>query len=234
MAARMSHPLSSRWAAIRERVAEAAGRARRDVTDVRIVAVSKGVDAARIRELAAIGATRFGENYAQEWTAKRARLAEVPEIEWHFIGRLQRNKARLVAGAAMVHSLADARVAAALDAEARRAGTTLPVLVQVNVAGEASKDGVGPDALPRVLDEVRAMESLRVRGLMAIPPAVDAERARPFFRALRELRDRQTRAAELVELSMGMSADFEVAVEEGATLVRVGTALFGPREVKAR
>ena len=196
------------------------------------MAVSKGVAAERIRELAALGVTRFGENYVQEWTAKREQLADVA-IEWHFIGRPQRNKARLIAAAALVHSVADARIAAALAAEARRDDVVVSVLVQVNVAGEATKGGVAPDALPPLLAELRSISALRVRGLMTMPPPVAAEQARPFFRALRELRDRDADAGDLIELSMGMSGDYEVAIEEGATLVRVGTALFGPRGEKA-
>jgi pyridoxal phosphate enzyme (YggS family) len=231
----VSDSLSARYTVVRDRIAAACARAGRDPDEVRLVAVSKGVAAERVAELAALGVTRFGENYVQEWTAKRERLADLPAIEWHFIGRPQRNKARLIATAALVHSVADARIAAALAADAQREDATVSVLVQVNVAGEATKGGVAPGALPALLVELRRMSGLRVRGLMTMPPVAEPERVRPFFRALRELRDRHAGAdaGELVELSMGMSGDYEVAIEEGATLVRVGTALFGPRGEKA-
>lgn len=233
MAARIADPLTERYAAVRARIAAACRRAGRDEDSVRLVAVSKDVDASRVRALAALGACRFGENYVQEWIAKRAQLADLDGVEWHFIGRIQRNKAPAVATASLVHSVADREIGAALDREAARAGHPLPVLVQVNVGGEATKGGVAPPTLPDLLVSLRQLAFLRVRGLMTVPPPVDPERARPFFRALRELRDRQARADELVELSMGMSSDFEVAIEEGATLVRVGTAIFGPRKEAA-
>ena len=192
--------------------------------------MTKDVDAPRIRAVIAAGGRRFGENYVQEWQAKRADLADAGDVEWHFIGRIQRNKARAVAGAALVHSVDGHEIGAALAREALRAGAPLAVLVQVNVAGETSKGGVAPEALPALLARLRDLEGLHVRGLMTIPPAVDAEDARRYFRALRALRDRQADADELPELSMGMSGDFEVAIEEGATLVRIGTAIFGPRK----
>ena len=229
----MADPLSERYASVRARIAAACEHAGRAADSVRLVAVTKDVDAGRVRALAALGARSFGENYVQEWTAKRDRLGDLADVEWHFIGRIQRNKARLVATAALVHSVADPAIGAALDREAERSGRPLPILVQVNVGGEATKGGVAPQALPEALALLRQLSSLRVHGLMTVPPPVAPEQARPYFRALRELRDRQVRAQELVELSMGMSADFEVAIEEGATLVRVGTAIFGPRKEAA-
>ncbi|MCC6849363.1 MAG: YggS family pyridoxal phosphate-dependent enzyme [Deltaproteobacteria bacterium] len=226
----MADSLSARLAAVEARVAAACARAGRSRGDVRLVGVTKGKDAATVRAALGAGLRCFGENYAQEWTAKRAALADVAGIEWHFIGRIQRNKAAAVAEAGLVHSLADARVARALDAAGGRRGVPVPLLIQVNLDGAATKDGVAPAELPELVRTVRAHGWLRLVGLMAIPAAAEPERARPRFRALRELRDGQEAAAELRELSMGMSGDFEVAIEEGATLVRVGTAIFGSRE----
>jgi pyridoxal phosphate enzyme (YggS family) len=229
VAAGVAHSLSARHAAVCARVEAACRRAGRDPAAVRLVAVSKGMPAEAVRAAVAAGQRRFGESYVQEWRAKRAALADLPGLEWHFVGRLQRNKATAMVDCALVHSVADARVAAAIDRAAARAGTTVPVLVEVNVAGEATKEGVAPGALPAFLRALRALAGIRVAGLMAVPPPVPPEEARGFFRALRTVRDRQERAEELAELSMGMSGDFEVAIEEGATLVRVGTAIFGPR-----
>lgn len=232
MAQAMADSLTTRLAAVEGRIAAACRRSRRARSAVRLVGVTKGKDADLLREAAAAGLTVFGENYVQEWHAKRDALRDVPAVEWHYIGRIQRNKAAAVAEATLVHSLADGRVATALDAAASRRATPLAVLVQVNLDGESTKDGIAPDALPEFLTLLRRHAWLRVRGLMAIPAPRDAERMRDSFRALRELRDRQDDAEELPELSMGMSADFEIAIEEGATLVRVGTAIFGPRERK--
>jgi len=220
------------WTAVHARVAAASRRAGRAPDAVRIVAVSKGVAAERVREAVGAGVRELGENYVQEWQAKREALADLG-VQWHFIGRIQRNKAAAIAAASLVHSVADARAAQALDAAAAARGMPLGVLLQVNVGGEASKAGVAPGELPRVLAAVRALGSLRVEGLMAIPPPLPPEDVRPLFAALRELRDRQDDAGSLRQLSMGMSGDFEAAIEEGATLVRIGTAIFGPRKEKA-
>jgi pyridoxal phosphate enzyme (YggS family) len=222
--------LSMRHAAVCARIAAACARAGRSAADVGLVAVTKGVAPEVVRAAAALGIRRFGESYGQEAERKRIALADVPALEWHFIGRVQRNKAATIAASVLVHSVADARVGAALDREGGRRGVPVRALVQVNVAGEASKAGVSPAELAPLLAELRAHRWLRVEGLMTIPPPLGGEAVRPFFAALRVLRDRQTRADELRELSMGMSGDFEIAVEEGATLVRVGTALFGARK----
>lgn len=229
MAAHVADRLSARVEAVRARIAGACRRAGRAPDDVRLVAVSKGMPADLVREAAALGVRRFGENYVQEWVGKHALLADLSAIEWHFIGRVQRNKAAATAECALVHSLADARVAAVLDREGARRGAPVRVLVQVNLAAERTKGGVAPGDVPALLAALRRHAWLRVEGLMTIPPALPPDEVRPIFAALRALRDRQERAEELCELSMGMSADFEVAIEEGATLVRVGTALFGPR-----
>ena len=223
--------IAANLARVHARIAAAARAAGRPPESVRLLAVSKKMPADDVRAALAAGQRAFGENYAQELRDKSALLAADPALpaqpEWHFIGPLQSNKVKYVAGkAALVHSI-DA--AALLDAfEAR--GVPQACLVQVNVAGEASKKGVAPGELPGLLDRFAAMTHLRCAGLMLIPPRGDA---RPHFAALRALRDREAaipRAnVDLRELSMGMTEDLEVAVEEGATIVRVGTAIFGAR-----
>jgi pyridoxal phosphate enzyme (YggS family) len=229
----MAPALSANVAAVEARIAAACMRAGRPRSEVRLIGVTKGMDASVVRAAVAAGLSSFGENYVQEWTAKRAALADLPAIEWHFIGRIQRNKAATIAEASLVHSLADLRVAAALARAAERRGTPVDALVQVNLDGEASKDGIAPEALGEFLAAASAEERLRIVGLMTIPPPLDPEAVRARFRALRELRDDHGGARALPALSMGMSGDFETAIEEGATLIRVGTALFGPRKGKA-
>ncbi|MEO6026965.1 MAG: YggS family pyridoxal phosphate-dependent enzyme [Candidatus Binatia bacterium] len=229
----MADPLSARLPAVEARIAAACERSGRARSDVRLVGVTKGMDADVLREAIAAGLTTFGENYVQDWTAKRSALSDLPTIEWHFIGRIQRNKAAAVAEATLVHSVSDLRVATALATAGERRGRPVHALVQVNLDEEDSKDGVAPAALGELLAALRGGEWLRIDGLMAIPAPLDPEAMRPRFRALRELRERHAVDGDLRELSMGMSADFETAIEEGATLVRVGTALFGPRKGKA-
>ena len=223
--------MSAAYAAVQARVEAACRRVGRAPDAVRIVAVSKGVAPDPLRAAVAAGARDLGENYVQEWQAKRDALADLA-VAWHFIGRIQRNKATALAECTLVHSVADVRVARALDAAAAERGAPLRVLLQVNVAGEATKAGLTPTEVPRLLASVRELASLRIEGLMAIPPPLAPDAVRPLFASLRELRDRQEDAASLPHLSMGMSGDFEVAIEEGATLVRVGTAIFGPRKEK--
>lgn len=225
--------IAGNLAVLEARIAAACLRAGRARTEVTLVGVSKGMDGDVVRTAAAAGLVTFGENYVQEWLVKRDALADLEsEIAWHFIGRIQRNKAGAIAEAALVHSLADVRVARALAAVGARRGTPVRALVQVNVDAEASKGGVTPDLLPGVLAELRALDGLDIEGLMVIPPPLPPDEVRASFRRLRELRDRQSEAASLRALSMGMSGDFEVAIEEGATLIRVGTAIFGPRTRK--
>ncbi len=229
----MADSLSAHLAAVETRIAAACERSGRARSDVRLVGVTKGVDAEVVRAAVAAGLTVFGENYVQEWTAKRDALADLPTIEWHYIGRIQRNKAATVAEASLVHSVADLRVATALATAGERRGRPVHALIQVNLDAEASKDGIAPAALGELLTALRGDKWLRIDGLMAIPPPLDPAAVRTRFRALRALRDRHAVDGDLHELSMGMSADFETAIEEGATLVRVGTALFGPRKGKA-
>jgi hypothetical protein len=228
-----SDALAARLAALRERIAAAARRAGRDPGEITLVGVSKRVPAERVAAAVAAGLRDVGESFVQEARAKipevAARVAERPR--WHLVGRLQRNKARDAAALFdWVHGVDREDLARELDRRAAQAGRTLAVLLQVNLSGEAQKGGAAPDAVPGLLAACRA---LAVRGLMTVPAtAEDPEAARPAFARLRALRD-ALRAAPggdgLVHLSMGMSHDFEVAVEEGATMVRVGTALFGAR-----
>jgi PLP dependent protein len=211
---------------IRGRVAAAAARAGRDPAEVTLVAVAKLHPAAAVQAALAAGVTDVGENYAQDLEAK---AAEVPGVRWHFLGRLQRNKAGvLVRVGALVHSLDSLAGARALGRRAVQAGTVAEALVQVEVDQRGAAHGVAPGDLDAFAAACQEVAGLRLRGLMVLPaPTAGPEGARPAFRRTAEL------AAELgsgmTELSMGMTADFEVAVEEGATLVRVGTALFGPR-----
>ena len=210
---------------VREAIARACGRAGRSPDDVLLVAVSKTVEAERIRLAVAAGIPALGENRVQEAREKIETLGHA--VPWHLIGSLQTNKAKEAARLFdWIHSVDRVELARELSRRARALDRTLDILIQVNLGEEPQKAGVAPGELKALLDAMSGLESLRIRGLMAIPPAVESpEAARPFFRRLRELRD----GAGLEHLSMGMSADFEVAIEEGATLVRVGTAIFGPR-----
>jgi hypothetical protein len=232
--------IAARLAATRASIAAAAARAGRDPAEIALVGVAKQVGAEAIAEAVAAGLRDVGENYLQEAQGKRAALAEAyarlgarpPRL--HFIGRLQRNKARGVAsGFDCVHSVDRPELCDALGRHADAAGRRLDVLIQVDLAGEPQKGGAPPDAVPELLRACARWPSLRAAGLMHVPPAdPDPERARPHFAALRALREALCQSAEgaaLRELSMGMSADFEVAIEEGATIIRVGTALFGAR-----
>ncbi len=219
--------IAQRWREVSARVAAAAQRAGREPGSVTLVAVSKTHPVEAVRLAAAAGAREFGENYVQELVDKqRAGL----DVRWHFIGRLQRNKAKYVAGkVALIHAVDSAELAAELD---RRAAALQPVLVAVNLGGEATKSGVTAAEAPALCARILAMGKLRLDGLMTMPPPVDdPEAVRPAFRALAELRGRlqDQLGHPLPELSMGMSHDFEVAISEGATLVRVGTAIFGER-----
>jgi len=224
-------------ARVRERIARAAERSRRPMEDITLVAVSKTFPAETIRAAYDAGARHFGENRVQEFEAKRAALADLRDLTWHMIGHIQSNKARKVAELfGRVDSIDRFSLAEKLDAaiaEGAR-GERLPVLIEVKLGGEETKSGVEEARLAQLAEDVmQKCSDLELRGLMAIPPyAEDAERARPFFRKLRELRDELQRkiGRELPVLSMGMSHDFEVAIEEGATEVRIGTAIFGERQ----
>jgi PLP dependent protein len=230
--------LSERLEKVRRRIREAALRAGRAEQEVTLIAVSKTHPVALLKLAIEAGARDLGENRVQEADAKITELGQ-GAARWHLIGHLQANKARrAVALFDLIHSVDSVGLAARLDhlcAEQER--EALPVLIQVDLAGEATKSGAGVTELPELIDTVRASQHLRLTGLMALPPFFeDAERVRPFFRRLRELRDLygargafDASPGGAGELSMGMSHDFEVAIEEGATMVRVGTAIFGER-----
>jgi hypothetical protein len=191
---------------------------------VTLVAVSKTQPPEAVREAYAAGQRHFGENYAQEWRAKADALSDLPDLVWHFVGGLQTNKARQLAGrVGWVHTLDRLELARELSRRWAAAGAVLDVLLEVNLGAEAQKAGCAPAAAPALAEAVRALPALRLQGLMCIPPP--GGDPRPHFRALRALRDQLG----LAHLSMGMSGDWEAAVEEGATMVRIGTALFGAR-----
>ena len=211
---------------IRERIRSAAARAGRRPEDVTLVAVSKTVEPERVEMALAAGQGLFGESKVQEAKAKIPLVSG--RAHWHMIGHLQTNKAReAVALFEVIHSVDSVKLAVELSKCAERAGKTQAILLEVNVSGEASKFGLKPEALEFTLTEINRLPRLEVQGLMTIAPYVEEiEKARPYFRRLRELRD----GLSLRELSMGMTHDFEIAIEEGATLVRVGAAIFGERK----
>ncbi|MBX7114633.1 MAG: YggS family pyridoxal phosphate-dependent enzyme [Myxococcaceae bacterium] len=217
--------LAQRFEAVQARIHAACARAGRNVSSVQLIAVSKRQPLEALREAYALGQRHFGENYAQELRDKHAALSDLPGLRWHAIGPLQVKNAKYVAQAAHVfHALENVEVAQALNR--RRTHDALRCLVEVNVAGEGSKAGLSPDALPAFLAQAANWPALTVVGLMAMPPlSDDAEASRPHFRAVATLAKQHG----LTELSMGSTFDFEVAIEEGATWVRVGTALFGER-----
>ena len=221
--------IASALAEVRGRIERAARAAGRDASLVKLVAVSKTKGPEAVREAYAAGQRAFGENYAQELATKAEALSDLPDVEWHFIGHLQTNKARVVAKHAhVVHTVDSEALARELGKRASREARAvpLPVLIEVNVGGEAQKAGAAASEIEDVMRAVQAQESLVLRGLMTMPPAAaDPEASRPWFRRLREL----AQAHGLPELSMGMTGDLEVAVACGATLVRVGTAIFGAR-----
>ena len=220
------------------RVKQAAKRAGRDPEEIAPMAVTKTHPPERIREAYDAGLRLFGENRVQEFAGKVNALADLPEAEWHMIGHLQTNKAPKAAELfSAIDSVDSLRVAEKLDAAARVLNKKLQVLIEVNVGGEVAKSGVAPDSkeLEDLLKAAPHLESLEFCGLMTVPPHTDdPEGARPFFRQLRTLRDqtaaRRLPAISMDLLSMGMSHDFEVAIEEGSTCVRIGTAIFGERE----
>lgn len=227
---------ATRIHAIREAIEQARQR-RGGTTPVTLVGVSKRHPASHIKHALAAGLIDFGENYAQELRDKRSELIDLsPAPHWHFIGPLQSNKINMVLGATLIHTIDRPALLEGLEQRCRRNETDQAVLVQVNLAHEASKSGVSPDELPALLDRFVDCDRVRCHGLMLIPPAGPPEATRRHFQGLARLRDQlagQSRPGiDLRELSMGMSSDFEVAIEEGATIVRVGTAIFGPRPTR--
>jgi PLP dependent protein len=224
-------------AQIHKRIAAAAGRANRSPAEITLMGVSKTFPIASIREAYAAGLRVFGENRVQEFAEKAPTVHDLPDAKWHLIGHLQTNKAgRAVELFDAVDSVDSVRMAEKLDGVAQSSGKTLEVLIEVNVGGEAAKSGVAPnsDQLEQILQGASRWGNLKIQGLMTVPPySEDPEGSRPYFRQLREMRDRLAALAlpevGMGTLSMGMSHDFEVAIEEGATCVRVGTAIFGER-----
>ena len=221
--------IDARLDAVCERIARACTRAHRDVASVCLVLASKTQPSDAIAAAYAAGARDFGENYVQEAIAKRAALAHLRGLRWHLIGHLQSNKARAAAeNFELIHTLDGVRPAGALARV--HPAPPMPVLIEVNLGGEAAKSGVAPGAAAALIESVRAL--VEVRGLMTVPPAAKTpDAARRWFAQLRELRDRLAvrSGLELSELSMGMSEDYAAAIEEGATIVRVGRAVFGER-----
>ena len=222
-----ANEIAERLGDVRGRIAAAAKRSAREPGAIRLVLASKTQPAQSIRAAYEAGARDFGENYIQEAVAKRAELTELTDARWHLIGHLQTNKAKLaVQSFDLIHTLDSVRLADLLA----RASRTVRVLIEVNVGGEMSKSGIAPSKLESLIEGAR--HKVEIAGLMTIPPHTEgAEGARQYFAALRELRDRLAVSSGLAlsELSMGMTEDFEVAIEEGATIVRVGRAIFGER-----
>jgi pyridoxal phosphate enzyme (YggS family) len=220
---------------VKARIQKAAQACHRDPASIRLVAVSKTIPAEVVKEAIEAGATILGENYVQEARDKIKSLSSFP-VHWHFIGHLQTNKAKYAVRLFdLIHSVDSLKLAQELNKEAQKSGKVQKILIQVNVAGEDTKSGVSAAEAPVLLDEIGGLENLAVNGLMTMPPYFyQPEMVRPFFAALRDLRDRlgskALPAAGLTELSMGMTGDFEVAIQEGATLVRIGTAIFGERK----
>jgi pyridoxal phosphate enzyme (YggS family) len=214
---------------VESRMATAAARAGRRRSDILLVAVTKKFPAAAIRGAYALGLRDFGENYVQEFEAKRAELADCPGARYHFIGHLQSNKSKKASEIFdVIHTVDSAKIARRLDPKPEGAG--LGVLIEVKLSAEQAKSGAAPGEVPALAEAIRGCPHLRLLGLMTMPPwSDDAEQSRPYFARLRDLAG----CNGLQHLSMGMSHDLEVAIEEGATMVRVGTALFGPRNKTA-
>ncbi len=223
--------LAANLNAVRKRIEAACIRARRDTTEVTLLPVSKSQPPDAVRTVAELGLNLFGENKVQE---AKVKIPLCPgHLRWHMIGHLQTNKSRdAVHFFEMIQSVDSLALAEEIDRRAGQAAKTMPILLEVNIAGEASKFGYPPDRLLKELEQINALKRIEIQGLMTIPPwTPEPEKVRPIFRQLRELKERgeQLLCAPLPHLSMGMSGDFGVAIEEGATIVRIGTALFGPR-----
>jgi len=223
--------IADNYRQIQERIAAACTRARRDPSTVLLLPVSKGQPADAVGQATALGLRIFGENKVQEAAVKIGRCST--RLQWHMIGHLQSNKARdAVRLFSMIESIDSIELAAELNKWADKLGKRVPILLEINCAGEASKFGFSPDTVVDALDEINQFPRLELHGLMTIAPYTPTpERVRPFFAQLRELNTKcsERLGAPLQHLSMGMSGDFEVAIEEGATIIRIGTALFGPR-----
>jgi pyridoxal phosphate enzyme (YggS family) len=231
--------LKEKLTRIRERIAKAAKDCGRDPRSVHLVAVSKTMPAEKVKEAIEAGVDILGENYIQEARDKISKLSD-HTVSWHFIGHLQSNKAKYAVKLFdVIHSVDSVKLVREIDKQAKKNDKVQKILLQVNIAGEDQKSGVKPVEIPNLLKEISERENVSVLGMMTMPPFFDdPEKARPFFRQLREMRDMLQQkflsqldpSVSLDELSMGMSGDFEAAIEEGATLVRVGTAIFGERK----
>jgi PLP dependent protein len=227
-----------RLQAIHARIEAAARRAGRDPAAVRLIAATKTVPVDRLRQAVEGGCRAFGENRVQEAVQKMDALAPLPDLEWHLIGPLQTNKAKLVVGRfALIHSIDRVEIARRLNDLLDGRGLVQAVLLEVNIAAEPSKHGVRPESLVEVAGQIAGFTAIRIRGLMTIPPPVETpDQARPHFRYLKKLalqvEQQHIPGVAMTDLSMGMSADFECAIEEGATMVRIGTRLFGARGAK--
>lgn len=217
------------------RIANAAERTGRNENNITLVAVSKKKPVDMVREAFELGVADIGENYVQELTQKEACLSMLP-IRWHFVGRLQRRKAKDIVGkVCLVHSLDSLKLALEMEKSAEKINVVQHCLVQVNLSGEAAKSGFPPDDVKSFISEISPLLHLEITGLMTLPPFFgNPEMVRPYFKKLRELKDsinaEKTYRSNLSELSMGMTHDFEAAIEEGATLVRIGTGIFGERK----
>jgi hypothetical protein len=226
-------PLAANLAQIQQQIADACRRSSRSESEVALMAVSKMHPAAAIREAYDAGLRLFGENRVQEWQEKSASLAELTDAKVHLIGPLQSNKATRAAELFdAIDSVDSLKIASRLNSAAAELGKKLPILIEVKLSHEESKHGISPDELPALLEQLARLDSLPPSGLMTVPPwSENPEIARPYFRELRRLRDASLAICPtLTQLSMGMSNDFSVAIEEGSTCVRIGTALFGKRQ----
>ena len=227
--------LKQRLEQIRQRIRQAAESCGRDADSVRLVAVSKTVAADIVKEAIEAGVTILGENYVQEARDKFNALVQYP-VSWHFIGHLQSNKAKYAVRLFdLIHTVDSLKLAFELDKQAAKVDKTQQILVQVNISAEDTKSGISADEAPRLIAEIGRLKNIAVKGLMTMPPYFyQPEKVQPFFAALRNLRDQMREQSlpdvSLDELSMGMTGDFEVAIKEGATLVRIGTAIFGERQ----
>jgi len=221
--------LQERITVVKNRIAAAAAKSGRTAADIMLVAVSKTVDSETVRRAYELGVTDFGENRVQEFNRK---IREIPQARWHLIGRLQTNKVKDVVGmAVLIHSLDRWNLAEALNKRGLQQGVTLPCLLQINIAGEEQKAGIEPDEVESFLESLGQLEALRIEGLMTMAPLLaEGEKARPVFKELYQIKEKMSKNrynnVNLRYLSMGMSQDYEVAIEEGANIVRVGSAIF--------
>jgi pyridoxal phosphate enzyme (YggS family) len=220
---------------VRERIARACERSSKDPENVRLIAVTKTFDAARVGEAVESGISDIGENFVQELLEKREEINN-PVIQWHFVGHLQSNKVRFIADFVhLIHSVDRRSVAEEIDKRGAKIGRVIEALVEVNTTGEQTKFGVKPEETVGFIKSIAHLRNLRIKGLMTIGPFLPSpEDSRPAFRTLRalsdEVRTEEIENVEMTDLSMGMTHDFEVAIEEGATMIRLGTAIFGPRK----